>query len=79
MKNKNKEVCFIFRVRNFMPKRLVDKFYSFNEYKKILLFDDDVSYKNLYTENDSTKIVTTSKERYLLVSHLVKEGTLNKL
>lgn len=79
MKNKNKEVCFIFRVRNFMSKRLVDKFYSFNKYKKILLFDDDVSYKNLYTENDSTKIVTTSKEHEFLVSHLIKEGILNKL
>ena len=78
IENKNKEIYFIFRVRNYMRKDVVDKFYSFKNYKKILLFDEDVSFKNDYKENNDTKIVITSKENNLLISHLLEEGTLDK-
>ena len=76
--NKNKEIYFIFRVRSFMSKKVVDEFYNYYNYKKILLFDEDVPFRNSYKENDNTKIIITSKEHKHLIDYLEKEGTLDK-
>ena len=53
-----------------MSKKVVDRFYNFNKYKKIILFDLDVPFKNDYHDNEHTKVVMTSFELYKLVQFL---------
>lgn len=72
----DKEICFIFRIRKFMKKQTVDKFYNLNKHKKIILFDQDVEFKNDYEDNEYNKIVITSKQHVLLVQHLKRIGVL---
>ena len=74
--NTDKEMYFIFRVRKFMSKKVVDMFYNCNNYKKILLFDENVSYKHHYAENEYNKIVVTNYEHTYLIKHLKRIGIL---
>lgn len=71
------EICFIFRVKSFMKQQAVDRFYNCSNYKKILLFDEDVPYKNLYKENQHTRIVITNYEHRYLVNILKRKGILD--
>lgn len=77
LNKENKEIYFIFRVRRFMKKEFVDRFYNCSNYKKILLFDADVPYRIFYKENEHTKIITTSFEHKHLVNVLIKNGILD--
>lgn len=58
------------RVRKFMSKNAVDRFYKCNKYKKIILFDLNVPFKNEYHDNEHTKVVMTNFEQYNLVQFL---------
>lgn len=76
LENKDKDIYFIFRIRNHMDKSVVDMFYNCNKYKKILLFDENVSYRHHYTENVHTKIVVTNYEHNYLIKYLKHIGIL---
>lgn len=58
------------RVRSFMDKTMVDRFYNTNDFNKIILFDGNVSYSSLYEENEKTKIHITYSEHHQLVEEL---------
>ena len=70
----SKEICFIFRIKNHMDKSVVDRFYNCNKYKKILLFDTNVSYLSRYKENEYNKIIVTNYEHAPLVKQLILKG-----
>jgi hypothetical protein len=53
-----------------MSKKAVDRFYNCNKYKKIILFDLDVPFKNDYHGNEYTKVIMTNFEQYNLVQFL---------
>lgn len=67
---KDKNMTFLFRVRSFMDKTSVDRFYNANNFNKIILFDGNVSYASLYEENEKTKIYITYSEHHQLVEEL---------
>lgn len=73
----NKMPYFVFRVRKFMAKETVDKVYEIEKHKKIILFDQDVEFKNEYSDNEFNKIVITSKEHVSLVDYLKSLGTFS--
>lgn len=72
----NKNIHFIFRVKNFMDKNLVDRFYENNRYNKIILFDEDVSFRDDYIENETTKILVTYSEHHNLINELKKKNII---
>ena len=76
LENKNKEMYFIFRIKSFMNKSAVDRFYNYNKCKKILLFDENVSYRHCYKENEYNKIVITNYEHNYLIKQLKMIGIL---
>lgn len=76
LENKDKEVYFIFRIKSFMNKSVIDRFYNYNKYKKILLFDENVSYRHRYKENEYNKIVITNYEHNHLINQLKMIGIL---
>lgn len=73
---KDKNVTFLFRVRSFMDKTSVDRFYNANNFNKIILFDGNVSYASLYEENERTKIYITYSEHHQLVEELKERGLI---
>lgn len=74
--NTDKEIYFILRVRRYVKKSAVDRFYRCKNVKKIILFDEDVYFKNHYKENENTKIIITNREHHYLVSLLTKNKIL---
>ena len=66
----NKDHTFIFRIKSFMDESLVDRFYKIKNEKKLILFDEDVSYAKKYKENESTKILISFSEHEQLVREL---------
>ena len=73
----NKDTLFIFRVKRFMDKTLVDRFYKNENFNKIILFDEDVSYAKDYKENETTKILVTFSGHQLLIKELKSRKILS--
>lgn len=71
----DKEICFIFRVRSFMSKKAVDRFYN-TKYNKIILFDGNVPFKDEYKENELTRISITYSEHDDLINELKKKNII---
>lgn len=71
----DKEICFIFRVRSFMSKKAIDRFYN-TKYNKIILFDGNVPFKDEYEENELTKILITCSEHDDLINELKEKNLL---
>lgn len=76
LENKNKEICFIFRIKNYIDKELVQKFYDLKKYKKILLFDEDVPFNKHFQENENTQIIISSLEHQELIDYIKKLNLL---
>ena len=72
----NKDITFIFRVKSFMDDSLVKRFYKIKNVKKVILFDEDVSYTRNYKENATTKILITFSEHQRLVKELKRRKIL---
>lgn len=76
--NNDKEIYFIFRVRKYVEKQLVQIFYNLNDIKKVILFDEDVNYVDDFVENRDTTIIVTSKEHQQLMDQLSKMKLFQK-
>lgn len=73
----NKEICFIFRVKSFMDKKHVENFYKCSNFKKIILFEENVSFVDNFKDNEHTKIAITNNEHHYLVNYLSTHGFID--